>query len=252
MNNFKKGFTLAEVLITLGVIGVVAALTMPTLITNYQKKQVETQLKKAYSEIAQAIQKAESEHGLLETWDTSNFDNALERATYFGNNYLFQNIKTVEKCVPSSNACWSENIVKLSGESIDEGGTASSSLLKNSHNVSYVTASGYSVYYWLHRVGNGMWYVVDVNGLKKPNKIGKDIFAFNINWGKVDEGIKIGCYPAGLDTIVAPTVDDIVNGTNLETGKRQYRCNKESDQLSLYCTALIALDGWKISDDYPW
>ena len=36
--SLKKGFTLAEVLITLGVIGVVAALTMPVLITDYQKK----------------------------------------------------------------------------------------------------------------------------------------------------------------------------------------------------------------------
>ena len=45
MNN--KGFTLAEVLITLGIIGVVAALTLPSLITNYQKKQIVAQLKKA-------------------------------------------------------------------------------------------------------------------------------------------------------------------------------------------------------------
>ena len=53
--NMKKGFTLAEVLITLGIIGVVAALTMPTLMSNYRKHQTVTQLKKAYSEISQAI-----------------------------------------------------------------------------------------------------------------------------------------------------------------------------------------------------
>ncbi len=34
---YRKGFTLAEVLITLGIIGVVAAITIPSLITNYQK-----------------------------------------------------------------------------------------------------------------------------------------------------------------------------------------------------------------------
>ena len=44
----KKGFTLAEVLITLGIIGVVAALTLPSLITNYRKKQTVAQLKKVY------------------------------------------------------------------------------------------------------------------------------------------------------------------------------------------------------------
>lgn len=42
----KKAFTLAEVLITLGIIGVVAAMTLPTLVGEYQKKQTATQLKK--------------------------------------------------------------------------------------------------------------------------------------------------------------------------------------------------------------
>ena len=41
----KKAFTLAEVLITLGIIGVVVAMTMPTLINNYQKKLAVTRLK---------------------------------------------------------------------------------------------------------------------------------------------------------------------------------------------------------------
>jgi prepilin-type N-terminal cleavage/methylation domain-containing protein len=45
----KQGFTLAEVLITLAVIGVVAALTIPTVVRNYQKTQTVTKLKKTYS-----------------------------------------------------------------------------------------------------------------------------------------------------------------------------------------------------------
>ena len=49
----KKAFTLAEVLITLGIIGIVAAMTLPTLIGKYQKKQTVTQLKKSYTEISQ-------------------------------------------------------------------------------------------------------------------------------------------------------------------------------------------------------
>ena len=51
----SNGFTLAEVLITLGIIGVVAALTMPALIGNYQKKEITTRLKKTYSIVQQAI-----------------------------------------------------------------------------------------------------------------------------------------------------------------------------------------------------
>ena len=42
----KKGFTLAEVLITLGIIGVVAAMTMPTLIQNHQKRSLEVATQK--------------------------------------------------------------------------------------------------------------------------------------------------------------------------------------------------------------
>lgn len=57
----KKGFTLAEVLITLGIIGVVAALTMPTLIANYQKTAIKSQFKKSYSVLQQALLKAQAD-----------------------------------------------------------------------------------------------------------------------------------------------------------------------------------------------
>ena len=56
----KLGFTLAEVLITLGIIGIVAAMTIPVLITNYQKKTTATRVKKAYSELLLAIKLSES------------------------------------------------------------------------------------------------------------------------------------------------------------------------------------------------
>ena len=57
-----KGFTLAEVLITLGIIGVVAAMTIPTLIANYQKKVLENQFKKGYSTLANIHLKLQNEY----------------------------------------------------------------------------------------------------------------------------------------------------------------------------------------------
>lgn len=45
----KKAFTLSEVLITLGIIGVVAALTVPSLITKHQKMVFATKAKQTYS-----------------------------------------------------------------------------------------------------------------------------------------------------------------------------------------------------------
>ena len=50
----QKGFTLAEVLITLAIIGIVAALTIPSLASGYQKRVLTSQLQKTYSEISQA------------------------------------------------------------------------------------------------------------------------------------------------------------------------------------------------------
>ena len=63
MKKFFKGFTLAEVLITLTVIGVVAALTLPTVISHHNKKVVETKLAKFYSTMNEAIQRSIIDNG---------------------------------------------------------------------------------------------------------------------------------------------------------------------------------------------
>lgn len=59
----KRAFTLSEVLITLGIIGLIAALTIPNLMGAYRKRVVETRLKKFYSAINQAIMLSENENG---------------------------------------------------------------------------------------------------------------------------------------------------------------------------------------------
>lgn len=65
----SKGFTLAEVLITLGIIGVVAAITIPTLMQNSQDKEKITALKKTYSTLSQAFSMAKAENGDPTNWD---------------------------------------------------------------------------------------------------------------------------------------------------------------------------------------
>lgn len=86
----KKAFTLAEVLITLGIIGVVAALTMPMLIGHFEKTTTATKLKKFYSVMAQATDKAMSENGDWSTWDYS-----LSAKDFF-NKYYASNLKVVK------------------------------------------------------------------------------------------------------------------------------------------------------------
>ena len=68
----KAAFTLAEVLITLGIIGVVAALTLPTLIQNHQKQVYVTQLKKAYSIYSNMFNKMAADQGVTE-WSQISF-----------------------------------------------------------------------------------------------------------------------------------------------------------------------------------
>jgi len=65
----KKAFTLAETLITLGIIGIVAALTIPTFVENYREKQIVVKLKKFYSTFSQAYQMAINDHGTIDTWE---------------------------------------------------------------------------------------------------------------------------------------------------------------------------------------
>jgi len=64
--NFMKGFTLAEILITIGIIGVVAAITIPNLIQKNYEKQTVAKVKETYAILAQALKMAEEEYG---DWD---------------------------------------------------------------------------------------------------------------------------------------------------------------------------------------
>ena len=66
----KVGFTLAEVLITLGIIGIVAAMTIPALHANIQKKIASTKLKSFYSKMKQMVKLAEEENGPVYGWNT--------------------------------------------------------------------------------------------------------------------------------------------------------------------------------------
>ena len=247
----KAAFTLAEVLITLGVIGVVAAVTMPTLVKNYQKKQTVTKLKKAYSELSQAMNIAQKDLGMFEDWDFANFPTQADSAKYFFENVLKPNLKIAKYCDTPPGECWAEKIVTLKGEAYDN---IEANYYKSN---SFQTASGYSVNYWIHANGMGGWFFVDLNGPKKPNILGKDIFTFKLNnQTRTYSKERLGLSPQGMyryneetkkiipnsrDNIIT-AIDDFGNGVN--------GCSKSTTGLS--CAALIMMDGWEIKDDYPW
>lgn len=90
------GFTLAEVLITLGIIGVVAALTMPVLIVNHQKKATVTKLKKFYSIMSQAILLAEVNNGEYPNWAPTQAMSSEQFIEWY-NQYLDSHITSISK-----------------------------------------------------------------------------------------------------------------------------------------------------------
>ncbi len=137
-------------------------------------------------------------------------------------------------------------------------------MISNSSSVhaSFISVSGYSVYYWLHGLGNGGWYYIDINGHKKPNRLGKDIFPFVFSWGEGGAYVQgnactqnyIGCYPYGLQCkSIKVSRDDLINGIMLQTDNN-FNCKKGSNMTYAggYCGALIVQDNWQIKKDYPW
>ena len=101
----KAAFTLAEVLITLGIIGVVAAMTMPTLIMQHQKKVFATRVKQTYSIVSNAMLSSVADNGAPNTWnfgdsvdtDGTNIKNDPEAIKRLAKTYFAPYLKVVKE-----------------------------------------------------------------------------------------------------------------------------------------------------------
>lgn len=228
----KVAFTLAEVLITLGVIGVVAALTIPNLVANYQKKQAVTQYKKAFSEISQVLKMAEVDNGSIEFW---NFTSSTNKTKDFADNYLYPYLKIQKKCDFLETGCW-KTPVSLSNTSTGVG--------LDAIHLSAITISGYSILFWVSATGKSSFIYVDIDGPDKGrNKLGIDVFIFTIYFAS--SGYKAEFSPYGISP-VKRSKDEIISAS--PGGCRNF----VGATAGAYCSSLIILDGWEISDDYPW
>ncbi|MBQ7764026.1 type II secretion system protein [bacterium] len=180
----KFGFTLAEVLITLSIIGVVSAITLPTLTSNTRTAQIGPKLAKAASMFEQANQALLNERGVDSLFDTNllpadqggDFDDYLDELR----NFMKITILDDENNNPFPNrASWTEG-----------GSTPNNDCrVGNPHEMAGYFATKDGIVYGLrmavfaplnrrpHRsyVGGVM---VDINGTARPNETGRDIFAF--------------------------------------------------------------------------
>ena len=206
-------FTLAEVLITLGIIGVVAAMTMPSLMQNYKRQQATARIKKFVSVINQALISAENDLGPREDWVIEGAASAEGNSDY-AYNFLNTYIKPYIK---------SDDIEKrrLFG--------------MNMATLRFVDGSQMSV-----KVGACYDIFYDINGEKGPNEKGRDIFVFilcknggcNFNSNQV-RGFY--CAPTGQQF---PTHEQLID-------------NCKDRNRGSYCTILLEQNGYEFPKDYP-
>lgn len=225
-----NAFTLAEVLITLGIIGVVAAITIPMLITNYQKRQVVTQLKEAYSIMQQAVKLSEEDNGGVDCWDTT-----LTGEQFFK--------KYMQGYVKSMNMYTTGELKKLAPRQLLNGSNYTGTTYTGAKSSHFTLINGSMITMNLNSAGeNGMWIGIDVNGISRPNRIGRDTFLFFLS-------PQYGLRALGdLGTPASWSFKQYNRSTVM--GSSSNACSKGKS--GYWCAALIIQDGWNISKDYPW
>lgn len=211
----KKAFTLAEVLITLGVIGIVAAMTMPTVINKYKQKQLEVAFGKTSAIIENALNLALSEYSLEYMAHKKGANGQLtnipneDRAVI--NDKFKENLKITKIASIKNGACADSFTCKLisdnklytySGVLVGNYSfNAFSSAYSNGKTVPeyYVLLDGASVgqvNFQQHGVKDGIKVSFDTNGpFKGPNRYGYDIFDFDSGyyWAECCGENKSGC-----------------------------------------------------------
>ena len=188
----RTAFTLAEVLITLGIIGIVAAITLPTIINNYRVKVLENQFKKADSIIQQAVQKTANEYGYTSlaelnvagcaTCDNNENYRLLKQQIPEINDIWYKQFKTV-KILSDSEAYW-KNIYCNSFFGAKLNNTTYSCLYSDPPYKYMILADGMTVSPLFTYLGGFnhpvlIAAVFDTNGpYKGPNRLGYDIFRY--------------------------------------------------------------------------
>ncbi len=226
----KKGFTLAEVLITLGVIGVVAVLTVPNLVSNYQKKVYVAQLQKVYNQISNAVSLLMVDEEVDNLNETSLYcgneeesSDCVERVSQFLKKYfkISKDCGNLLPVLPEGNDCVVTSYKRLNGEwFIHPYGYC---VIINSGAVLCIEST--------FTFSKPLVVNIDFNGVKGPNTWGRDAFRFSVNYqGEIAESF--AGYPDHMNSEV--------NGINDPN-----RCFEKIDY-SEGCFTKIINDGWKM------
>lgn len=208
----KSAFTLAEVLVTLGIIGVVAALTIPPLLNQSQDREFRSQMSKEYSVLTQAHNAIKAENGsqFVDSILSCIPNNAAGHTCLkdlYKDKYAF--IKECDANSVYGNCFAPRASVKYLN------GNANNGWFLNSDTAAIVLKDGASLMFYLDRTTNCTnsnrcgWVTIDVNGAKNPNVWGRDVYLFFIYPDIIRPSI------AGVIEPAYATADDCNTGTNL-------------------------------------
>lgn len=186
----KQGFTLSEVLITLGVVGVVAVLTIPGVMKNYHNRLYTTQLQKVYAQVTDAVQSIMNDEHVDNFYETSaggeNVCNENTKECTKGLAYFLQNYFKITKsdCLNETESCLSNNYRSV-------GGTSIPTISGNHYAVQTITGAVIGGFY--NNANKCTSLFVDVNGTAEPNVAGRDVFAMDIRSNGTIADYQSGC-----------------------------------------------------------
>ena len=170
-NARRAAFTLAEVLITLGIIGVVAAMTIPAIVAKYQERAWLTAFKKTYSVLSQAYLRASQDYGTANTWCAAK--NTDCGKIYF--DILSQYLNISEDFGLGR---W-DLISKASYCDLDGRPMGITNIFTNDY-YKFILSDGTIIGIKYDATLNSPLMHVDINGLKGPNQLGKDVFYLSL------------------------------------------------------------------------
>ena len=223
-------FTLAEVLITLGIIGVVAAMTLPTLIMNHRKQVTVNKVKKFYTVMSQATNSAIAEYGSMEDWQGFTTTRNGEEMQNWFDTYLKPYLKVIDEFVKTDEETgYSTLFVVLSDGSVlsmvNWAGSA-----KSDDNANHVQDNH-----------NGLIHLSYLTDKKLID----------------DVDSRIGCVNTFSFLFYSPLKDQYFfqpytyQANTPEKYNREFFIEQVKGGNTQYCAAIMMFDGWQIKSDYP-
>lgn len=255
------GFTLAEVLITLGIIGVVAAITLPTLIQNYQKKTYIEGLKVGVSIFEQGFKAAMADDGvdnlpdtqLYKACDSQPYDSYEDWAAgckpimekyfkgiKFESGSDMQDLGDTSNIVTNTDTCR-----KLVGKTNKWYYLNDKSKCRGWKNLAITLANGMRTDFGFDSIGNAYFAgditALDVNGGKAPNTWGRDTFYLRI----LKDGRVVGlASKAQAEAYAKYNNEDTASVIENFKTQREAKCNNTTTEDGSFCSGRVIDEGW--------